>query len=83
MGEADVASLARETAMMQFRQYGMFNVPEEYLENYAKSILKNEEERRRLIEKKSEMMVLDYIKVNAELEVKKVSQKAFDDLFEK
>lgn len=83
VGEADVASLARETAMMQFRQYGMFNVPEEYLENYAKSILKNEEERRRLIEKKSEMMVLDYIKVNAELEIKKVSQKAFDDLFEK
>lgn len=83
VGEADVASLARETAMMQFRQYGMFNVPEEYLENYAKSILRNEEERRGLIEKKSEMMVLDYIKVNAELEVKKVSQKAFDDLFEK
>ena len=83
VGEADVASLAKETAMMQFRQYGMFNVPEEYLENYAKSILKNEEERRRLIEKKSEMMVLDFIKDNAELEVKKVSQKAFDDLFEK
>ncbi|MEI7422337.1 MAG: trigger factor [Prolixibacteraceae bacterium] len=83
VSEADVASLARETAMMQFRQYGMFNVPEEYLDNYAKSILKNEEERRRLIEKKSEMMVLDFIKENAELEVKKVSQKAFDDLFEK
>jgi trigger factor len=61
----------------------MFNVPEEYLDNYAKSILKNEEERHRLIEKKSETMVLDFIKANGELALKPVTQKEFDDLFEK
>ena len=83
VGEADVIALAKEAALMQFRQYGMFNVPDEYLDNYAKSLLKNEEERHRLVEKKSESMVLDFIKANAELEVKKVTQKAFDDLFEK
>jgi trigger factor len=83
VGEADVVALAKETALMQFRQYGMFNVPDEYLDNYAKSILKNEEERHRLIEKKSESMVLEFIKANADLDVKSVSQKAFDDLFEK
>ena len=83
VGEADVIDLAKEAALMQFRQYGMFNVPDEYLDNYAKSLLKNEEERHRLVEKKSESMVLEFIKSNAELEVKKVTQKAFDDLFEK
>ena len=83
VGEADVVALAKETALMQFRQYGMFIVPDEYLDNYAKSILKNEEERHRLIEKKSESMVLEFIKANADLNVKSVSQKAFDDLFEK
>ena len=83
VGEADVMALAKEAALMQFRQYGMFNVPDEYLDNYAKSLLKNEEERHRLVEKKSESMVLEFIKSNAELEVKKVTQKAFDDLFEK
>ena len=81
--EEDVVALAKETAMMQFRQYGMFNVPDDYLDNYAKSILKNEEERHRLVEKKSESMVLAYIKANAELDEKVVTQKAFDDLFEK
>jgi len=81
--EADVVALAKETALMQFRQYGMFNVPEEYLDNYAKSILKNEEERSRLIEKKAETLVLDFIKANGDLELKLVSQKEFDDLFEK
>lgn len=83
VGEADVIALAKETALMQFRQYGMFNVPDEYLDNYAKSILKNEEERHRLVEKKSESMVLEFIRVNAQLEVKSVTQKEFDDLFEK
>ncbi len=83
VSEADVTALAKEAALMQFRQYGMFNVPDEYLDNYAKSLLKNEEERHRLVEKKSESMVLDFIKSNAEVEVKKVTQKAFDDLFEK
>jgi trigger factor len=68
---------------MQFRQYGMFSVPDEYLDNYAKSILKNEEERHRMVEKKSESLVLEFIRANAELDVKSVSQKAFDDLFEK
>ncbi len=83
VNEADVVALAKETALMQFRQYGMFNVPDEYLDNYAKSILKNEEERHHLVEKKSEGMVLEFIKNNADLEVKAVTQKAFDDLFEK
>jgi trigger factor len=83
VSEADVVALAKETALMQFRQYGMFNVPDEYLDNYAKSILKNEEERHRLAEKKSESLVLEFIRANAELDVKSVSQKAFDDLFEK
>jgi trigger factor len=61
----------------------MFNVPDEYLDNYAKSILKNEEERHHLVEKRSESMVLEFIKTNAVLDVKTVTQKAFDDLFEK
>ena len=81
--EADVTAMAREMADMQFRQYGMFNVPDEYLDNYAQSILKNEEERRRLIEKKTEDKVLELIKGKATLETKAVSQKEFDDLFEK
>lgn len=81
--EEDVAILARETALMQFRQYGMFSVPDEYLDNYAKSILKDEEKRHQMVEKASETMVLEFIKANADLDEKTVTQKAFDDLFEK
>ncbi len=82
INQEDVIAMAREMAVMQFRQYGMFNVPDEYLDNYAQSILKNEEEKHRMIEKKTEDKVLELVKEKAGLDTKSVSQKEFDDLFE-
>ena len=38
--EADVIATAKEDARAQFAQYGMNNIPEEYIENYAKDMLK-------------------------------------------
>lgn len=83
ISEDDIREMASEMAKMQFHQYGMFNVPAEYLENYANSILKNEEEKHRMIEKKSEEKVLSLIKEKTAVKTRKVSQKEFDDLFEK
>ena len=81
--EPDVNAMAIEMARVQFHQYGMFNVPEEYLENYAKSILENKEQKQKLAEKIIEDKVLDLIKERAGLVIKEVTQKEFDDLFEK
>jgi trigger factor len=75
--------MAREMAQMQFQQYGMSNVPEDYLDNYAKSILQNKEQKQKMAEKKIEDKILDVIKEKAGLVFKTVSQKEFDDLFEK
>jgi trigger factor len=83
VNEEDIKDMAAEMAMMQFRQYGMFNVPKEYLDNYANSILKNEEEKQRMIEKKAEEKVLNLVKEQAPAKPTKVTQKEFDDLFEK
>ena len=38
--EADVIATAKGAARAQFAQYGMNNIPEEYIENYAKDMLK-------------------------------------------
>jgi len=81
--ESDIAAMAREMAQMQFMQYGMSNVPEEYLDNYANSILQNKEQKQKMAEKKIEDKVLEVIKEKAGLNFKQVSQKEFDDLFEK
>ncbi len=81
--EADLNSMAKEVAQMQFRQYGMNNVPEEYLENYASQILSNEEEKRRIFNKVQEDKILDVIKSKVNLDVKEVSQEEFNKLLEK
>lgn len=41
--EDDLKSVAKEAARAQFAQYGMSNVPDEYLENYAAEMLKKRE----------------------------------------
>ena len=81
--ESDIAAMAREMAQMQFLQYGMSNVPEEYLDNYANSILQNKEQKQKMAEKKIEDKVLELIKEKSGLNFKQVTQKEFDDLFEK
>ena len=43
VNDEDVLNAAKETARVQFAQYGMNNVPDEYVENYAKEILKKRE----------------------------------------
>ncbi len=81
--ESDITSMAREMARMQFQQYGMSNVPDEYLDNYANSILQNKEQKQKMAEKKVEDKVLELIKEKSGIDLKKVTQKEFDDLFEK
>jgi len=81
--ESDITDMAREMARMQFQQYGMANVPDEYLDNYAKSILQNKEQKQKMAEKKVEDKVLELIKEKTGIDLKQVTQKEFDDLFEK
>ncbi len=80
--DEDVKALAKETARMQFRQYGLNDVADEHLENYANHMLQNEEEKRRLTTKKQEDMVLEAIKESVTLETKEVSQEEFNKMLE-
>lgn len=41
--DADIREAAKEAARAQFAQYGMSNIPEEYIENYANDMLKKKE----------------------------------------
>ena len=80
--EEDVRSLAKEMAVMQFRQYGLNNVSEEHLENYADHMLKNEEERRKLVSKKQEDVIVAAIKDKVTLDTKDISYEAFNKMLE-
>lgn len=81
--EEEALEHAKEVALMQFQQYGMANIPDEHLTNYAKEILKKEEESKKIYERKYEEKVIGYIRESVKVETKKVSSEEFNKLFEK
>jgi len=80
--EDDVFALAKEMAVMQFRQYGLNNVGEEHIENYANHMLKNEEERRKLVARKMEDVIVATIKEKVSLDVKEIGYDEFNKMLE-
>ena len=67
---------------MQFRQYGLNNVGEEHIENYANHMLKNEEERRKLVARKMEDVIVATIKEKVSLDVKEIGYDEFNKMLE-
>lgn len=80
--EEDVHALAKEMTAMQFRQYGMGNVADEHLENYANQMMKNEEERRKIVLKAQEDVIITTIKTKVSLDIKAVSNEEFNKMLE-
>ncbi len=78
----EVEELAKQQVQMQFRQYGMGNVPEEHLNNYAGEMLKKDQERRRLYEQKFQEKITGLVKETVKLEEKKLKEEEFAKLFE-
>lgn len=80
--EEDVHALAKEMTAMQFRQYGLNNVADEHLENYANQMMKNEEERRKVVSKAQEDVIITTIKTKVTLDIKEVSNEEFNKMLE-
>jgi trigger factor len=74
---------AKGMALNQYMQYGISNVPEEYLENYAREMMSKPEESRRFYEQKGEEKLISYIKSTVKLDEKEVSSEKFRKLYEK
>lgn len=81
--EQDVKDCAKQFALMQFKQYGMFNITDEQLDQYGDTILADEKEKQRLSEKALEDKIYKTIKEKVNIDEISITQKAFDDLFEK
>ena len=82
--EKELKEAAKEMALMQFRQYtGMMNVPDEHLETYAVRILENEEDRRKIAERKLEDKVIELVKSTAKFDAKDITSEKFNKMIEK
>jgi len=80
--EEEVVEFAKKQALMQFQQYGMMEVPEEYLTNYAKQMLENKDEARKIWDRKLDDKVAEYLKNTIKVEEKEVSTEEFNKMFE-
>lgn len=80
--QADVMETAKAMARMQFAQYGMTNVPDEYLANYAESMLKNQQQAEGLVARTVENKIVAKAKDVVKLTQKTVSMDEFNKLFQ-
>lgn len=78
----EIINLAKKSIINQFKQYGLATVEDEYIENYAKDILKKDEEKKKLIEQKYEEKTINFIKETLKIEDKEIKQEDFYKLFE-
>ena len=77
----EVEAFAKRVAKMQFMQYGLMNVEEDMLTNYAQEMLKQDNQLRNIVERVAEDKVFEAIKGIAKIEPKTISHEDFDKLF--
>ena len=80
--DADVKSVAKEAARVQFAQYGMTDVPEEYLDNYAEETLKKRENVDGLVDRAIDIKLTEQLKKVVKLNEKKVTLDEFNKMME-
>ena len=78
----DIMDMAKEVTRIQFAQYGMLNVPEDMLENYAKEMLKRKESVEQLVNRSIESKLAKALKDKVKLNNKTVSVEDFNKMFE-
>lgn len=80
--DADLKAVAKETARAQFAQYGMNNVPEEYLDNYAEDMLKKQENINGLVDRALDDKLTVVLKNVVKLNEKTISLDDFNKLMQ-
>ena len=80
--DKDVEAAAEEMARMQFAQYGMSNVPEEYVKNYAKELLKKEETVRQMADRALDQKLIEKFKDVVKLDHKEISLDDFNKMMQ-
>ncbi len=78
--DQDIRNVAKEMARMQFAQYGMTNVPDEYLDNYAESMLKDRKNVDSLVDRAVDAKLIEALKKVVKLDVKNVSVEEFNKM---
>lgn len=78
----DVKNVAKETARIQFAQYGMANVPDEYIEKYASDMLKERKNVDSLVDRAVDVKLIEALKGKVKLNKKSISLDDFNKMMQ-
>ena len=78
ISDDEVKLAARETARAQFAQYGMSNVPDEYIDNYAQEMLKKQDNVQGFVDRAIDLKLIEKMKQVVKLNEKTVSLDEFN-----
>ncbi len=76
--EAD--EFAKQMARAQYNQYGIYDIPEDQLESFAKMLMDKPEEKERIYKKLYEDKVIAVVKEKVTIQEIEVSQEEFDEM---
>ena len=76
----DIKETAKEAARAQFAQYGMTNIPEEYIDNYANDMLKKKEYVDSLVDRSIDRKLTAVLKNVVKLEQKEATLDEFNEM---
>ena len=79
----EVQAFAVQMARSQYNQYGIFNIPEEQLESFAKVILEKPEENERIYKRLYEDKVINVVKEKVTIVETEVTQEEFNEMMKK
>ena len=82
VNDEDIKETAKEAARAQFAQYGMTNIPEEYIENYANEILKKGESVDALVDRSIDRKLAVALKGAVKLNEKEISVEDFNKMMQ-
>lgn len=80
--DADIKETAKEAARAQFAQYGMTNIPDEYIENYANEILKKGDSTEALVDRAVDRKLAAVLKGVVKLNEKEISVEDFNKMMQ-
>lgn len=80
--DADIKETAKEAARAQFAQYGMTNIPDEYIENYANEILKKGDSTEALADRAVDRKLAAALKGVVKLNEKEISVEDFNKMMQ-
>ena len=80
--DTDLKETAKEAARAQFAQYGMANVPEEYLDSYAQEMLKKRENVDGLVDRAVDVKLTAALKSVVKLDEKAISLEDFQKMLQ-